>query len=243
MIVTSERREQFDERGFFVLESFFSVEEICDIATAIDSFAGDHDRRLRESGTQGISRPGEIAFTANLALKDPRIFAFCAQAKMVQLVTELIGPDVRLYWDQSVYKHPETAREFPWHQDNGYTPVIPAQYYTCWLALSDSTLENGCIRVLPGSHMQGPVEHRDSPMGRVGYDGPDPGIPVPLKSGSMAVFSSLLLHKSGPNLTDSTRKAYIIQYIPANACSGATGEPFEDRKWIAQSGKPSRPNR
>src|SRR5690242_14115399 len=137
MILTSERRVQFEERGFFTLESFFQPEEIQEITRLIDNHAGEHERKLHEAGTQGISRPGEIAFTPHLALNDPRIFDFCAQPKMVQLVTQLIGPDVRLYWDQSVYKQPETPREFPWHQDNGYTPVIPAQYYTCWLALSD----------------------------------------------------------------------------------------------------------
>lgn len=237
MVVTPDRRDQFDTQGYFILASFFSPAEIHEVATSIDSFAGEHERRLKDAGTEGISRPGEIAFTAHLAARDAGIFAFCASRKMVQLTTELIGPDVRLYWDQSVYKQPETPREFPWHQDNGYTPVEPAQYYTCWLALTDATLENGCIHVLPGSHKRGPITHTDSALGRVGYDGPDPGIPVPLRSGSMVVFSSLLLHRSGPNLSGETRKAYIMQYIPGHARSGVTGIPFDDRPWVARDGR------
>jgi len=236
MIVTPERREQFVMEGYFVLESFFTEEEIDAVTAAIDVHAVTHDERLREQGAQGISRAGEIAFTAHLAEKDPAIAAFCRHPKMVALTTELIGPDVRLYWNQSVYKQPETPREFPWHQDNGYTPVEPAQYYTCWLALTDATIENGCVWLLPGSHRQGPVPHEDSPLGKVGYRGPDTGLPLPLKKGSMAVFSSLALHRSGPNLSSSTRKAFIMQYIPAHARNGVTQEPFTDRMWVARDG-------
>jgi ectoine hydroxylase-related dioxygenase (phytanoyl-CoA dioxygenase family) len=72
----------------------------------------------------------------------------------------------------------------------------------------------------------------------VGYRGPDAGIPLPLKKGDMAVFSSLLLHRSGPNLTQGVRKAYVVQYIPAHARNGTTGAPFDDRLWVTRSGEP-----
>jgi phytanoyl-CoA hydroxylase len=237
LIVTPERRTRFDREGYFVLEAFFTPDEVTEVTTAIDVHAGRHDDSLSKTGAQGISRPGEIAFTAHLAERDPAIAAFCKHPKMVCLTSELLGSDVRLYWDQSVYKRPETAREFPWHQDNGYTPVEPEQYLTCWLALTDATLVNGCIWVLPGSHKDGTRPHSPSPIGLVGYDGPEIGVPVPLASGSMAVFSSLLLHKSGPNLTtDQTRKAYVIQYCQAHTRLLKTGELLEDRMWVVRNG-------
>ena len=62
---------------------------------------------------------------------------------------DLIGPDVRLYWDQAVYKKPGTE-EFRWHQDNGYTFIEPQQYLTCWVALTDTDEKNGCPWVVPG---------------------------------------------------------------------------------------------
>lgn len=236
-IVSPPQYTQFENEGYFVLEDFFTEAEIDEITTSIDNFALLHEEKMQKEGAQGISRPGEISFTSHLARRDPAIAAFCKHPRMVRLVTELIGPDVRLYWDQSVYKQPETPREFPWHQDNGYTPVLPEQYYTCWLALTDATLENGCIWLLPGSHLHGTLSHEDSPIGRVGYFGDETGIPVPLKKGSMAVFSSLTLHKSGPNLSDGARKAYIMQYIPAEARNGETGVPFTDRMWVARDGE------
>lgn len=236
--ITEAQRAQFDRDGFFVLEDYFATDEIDAITVAIDRHTERHNAQLSAGGTEGISRPNEIQFTAFLAENDDTIRAFASQERLAALAVALLGPDVRLYWNQAVYKHPETPRPFPWHQDNGYTPVEPEQYLTCWLALSDATIENGCIWALPGSHRQGTLPHRDSDIGRVGYDGPEPGVPVPLRKGSMAVFSSLLLHKSGPNLTSSEiRKAYILQYCPADARNGVTGALFADRILVTRAGR------
>jgi phytanoyl-CoA hydroxylase len=105
----------------------------------------------------------------------------------------LIDPNVALYHDQSVYKKPETKKDFPWHQDNGYTPIEPEQYLTCWIALEDATIENGCI--WPGTHKQGPVEHVRTKTGLLCYFGKDPGIPVPLQKGGVAVFFTIIPQK------------------------------------------------
>ena len=113
-------------------------------------------KRLREKGgTEGISRAGEIAFTAFLAEQDENIRAFVKRPEFVAIAVQMLGPDIDLYWNQSVFKGPEGTKEFPWHQDDGYTPVEPSPYLTLWLAVNDATEENGCISVLPGSHKQG----------------------------------------------------------------------------------------
>ena len=65
-------------------------------------------------------------------------------------------------------------KEFPWHQDDGYTPVAPSPYLTLWLALNDATEDNGCIWVLPGSHKCGLVEHKPSPIGLICHASDDP---------------------------------------------------------------------
>ena len=235
--ITQEQMTQFAQDGFFLLEDYFRVEEIEALEAAIDRHTLAHNDRLREGERGGISRADEIQFTAFLAEHDAAIRAFATQEKMAAVAVALLGPDIWLYWNQAVVKYPETPRPFPWHQDNGYTPVEPEQYLTCWLALNDATIENGCIWVRPGSHKNGTLPHKDSEIGRVGYDGLDPGVPVPIRKGGMAVFSSLLLHKSGPNLTPSdVRKAYIMQYCLANTRDARTGKPFEDRILVAQNG-------
>lgn len=144
-----------------------------------------------------------------------------------------------LYWNQSVFKQPEGKREFPWHQDDGYTAVTPSPYLTLWLALNDATTENGCISVLPGSHKRGLVAHRPSDVGLVCHDADDPdqGVPVPVKAGSLAVFQSLTMHKSGANVSSGTRKAYIVQFSSAGLRNAETGELIDNKIALARGGK------
>ena len=130
------------------------------------------------------------------------------------------------------------APSCPWHQDNGYTPLLPEEYVTCWLALDDAELDNGCLWVIPGSHRHGTVRHHGGagPF-RVGHDGPETdGVPVPVTRGSVLVFSSLLMHRSGPNHTDRSRRAWILQYCGAEARSALSGKLLDDRLLCATDG-------
>ena len=80
--------------------------------------------------------------------------------KLIAPMLDLLGPAVRLYWDQAVSKPPGATSDVPWHQDNGYTPVEPEGYVTCTFALDAMTRENGCLWIQPGSHRQGTRPHR-----------------------------------------------------------------------------------
>jgi len=165
----------------------------------------------------GISRAGEITFRAHLVLQSPALAEFCRHPVLLDLCADLIGPDVRLYWEQSVYKKPGMPQDFPWHQDNGYTFIEPQQYLTCWIALTDATAENGCPWIVPGLHRLGTLKHEMREFGLQCLEEVQGAVPVPLRAGSIAVFSSLTPHRTGPNLTAATRKAYIVQYAPFGA--------------------------
>jgi ectoine hydroxylase-related dioxygenase (phytanoyl-CoA dioxygenase family) len=136
---------------------------------------------------------------------------------LTDVCADLIGPDVRLYWDQAVYKKPGTESPFPWHQDNGYAFVEPQQYLTCWVALTDATEDNGCPWVVPGLHRRGTLAHHYSDIGFVCLRDPESAVPVPAAAGSIVVFSSLTPHSTGHNRTGDVRKAYIVQYAPTGA--------------------------
>lgn len=237
--ITETQRQHLDSDGFFVLEDVFTLSEMNELAARIESYQKRHeDAVAAQGGTQGISRASEITFTDHLAEQDPDICAFVKRPEFVSLTTQLLGPDTDLYWNQSVFKMPEGKREFPWHQDDGYTPVTPSPYLTLWLALNDATPENGCISVLPGSHAGGLTEHRPSPLGLVCHEAhaPDQGVRVPVRAGSLAVFWSLTMHKSGPNVSNSPRKAYVIQYARAGLRYAQSGEPVPGLLPIARDG-------
>ncbi|MFD2611919.1 phytanoyl-CoA dioxygenase family protein [Paenibacillus gansuensis] len=236
-MLTKEQLQHYDDQGYIILNRLFTEEEVDAIRCRIDRFDDASEAALRKAGQSFNSIPNQINFTCNLARQDPTLERFISDRRFVELTTPILGPDIRLYWDQSVYKRPEANRDFPWHQDNGYVPTDPVHYMTCWLALEDATLENGCIWVKPESHKLGFVEHVKTDIGWQCYFGEDPGMPVPLKKGSMVAFHSLLFHRSTPNRSQTTRKAYIMQYSMDGAKHPETGELFDNGPLIAKSGK------
>jgi phytanoyl-CoA hydroxylase len=244
-IITETQKHALQEDGFFVLDNVFTPNEMNALAVRIETLQKRHQAQIAaQGGREGISRADEITFTVLLAEQDEQIRAFATRPEFAAISTQLLGPDIDLYWNQSVFKMPEGRAEFPWHQDDGYTPVAPSPYLTLWLALNDATPENGCISVLPGSHKQGLVAHTPSPIGLSCYsaDAADQGVRVPVQAGSLAVFLSLTMHKSGPNLSTGPRKAYVLQYSQAGLCRAETGEVFPDKIPVARNGKAAAQN-
>lgn len=217
--VSTEQARQYDERGYFVLEDALDPGDVRAVRAAIDPFEAKQEQALREfeGGRFFIARADEITFTTHLVLQSPLLRAFTASELFAGVCADLVGPDVRLYWDQAVYKKPGTESHFPWHQDNGYAFVEPQQYLTCWVALTDATEENGCPWVVPGLHRLGTLAHEYSDAGFVCLRDPENAVPVPAAAGSIVVFSSLTPHSTGPNRTTGVRKAYIVQFAPTGA--------------------------
>jgi len=236
MLNESQLNQYYDE-GYVILENLFAPAEMDALAARIDRFDLAHNEHLKKHRLENSNQIAEeIVFSYYLNFKDEAIQSFIADDRFVALSTQILGPDVRLYWDQSVYKRPEAKRDFPWHQDNGYVAIEPEHYLTCWLALNDATIENGCIWVLPRSHQGGVVEHRRTPIGLQCYFGPDPGTPAPVRKGSMIAFQSRLMHRSGPNQSAGMRKGYVIQYSVDGAYRPDTGVVFNNGPLIAKGG-------
>ena len=219
-VISDEQNDLYNEFGGFVLQAAFSKKEIAKLTEVLDPLESASNDLLRQMQNKrlNIARADEIVFRPHVVLADSRVREFVSHPKLAGLCRDLVGSKPRLYWDQIVYKRPETAVDFPWHQDNGYTFVEPQQYLTCWIALTDATKENGCPWMAPGLHLQGTLRHEWTDLGYRCLDNEDlEPIPMELTAGLVAVFSSLSPRRTGPNLTLKTRKAYIIQYAEEGA--------------------------
>ncbi len=223
--------DAYDEQGFFLLKNAFSADVLKSVTGELDRLEAETTQMLKdnfEGGVMFINRADEITFSAQLVKQSPVLADFCRHPILQDLVHDLIGPDVRLYWDQAVYKKPGNPSPFPWHQDNGYTFIEPQQYLTCWIPLVDATEENGCPHVVPGLHREGTLHHEFTDLGFNCFDGaPEGVVAVPAMAGDIVVFSSLTPHATGPNLTDSVRKTYIVQFCPDDCVSVSLNDKGE----------------
>lgn len=222
-------RDRLDDDGFTVIDDIFDPAEIETLAERLERAYRSYDEQLASgaaANADGISRPQKIAFAPDIARNDRVLAQFCRRPELLTIASAALGPDVDLYWDQLVVKAPETARDFPWHQDDAYGRVDPSPYLTLWIPLDDATTENGCISVLPGSHKRGFVPHARRTEGLYCHDDDDPDqrVQVPVRAGAVLAFWSLTVHKSGPNLSGDLRRANIVQYTTAGTRDASTGE-------------------
>ncbi len=228
--ISAEQQRCYRRDGGFVLPDVFSRAELDALLAVLDPLEAQHNEALADSGGPSIARRDEIVFGAHVVAQSPVARQFAQHPALVDVCRDLLGGAVRLYWDQLVYKHPGTAVDFPWHQDNGYTFVQPQQYLTCWVALTDATEANGCPWIAPGLHHHGTLHHTWTPLGfQCLQTDPEDARPLPLQAGSVAVFSSLTPHRTGANLSDGVRKAYILQYAP----DGAVVHPRQGQAFAA----------
>ncbi|MDG2114233.1 MAG: phytanoyl-CoA dioxygenase family protein [Actinomycetota bacterium] len=212
--LTHGQTTRFDDDGYLLYPGAFDADTVARTIAAIDPLEAQAEAHLRSQpdGKLFISKADAITFAIHLVTRSAELRALSCHPLITDLCHDLVGPNVRLYWDQSVYKKPSNPDEFPFHQDNGYTFISPQQYLTCWVALTDTDETNGCPWVVPGMHHHGTLAHELTPLGwQCMEDSPD-AVPVPASAGDIVIFSSLTPHRTGPNLTDQVRKSYILQY-------------------------------
>ncbi len=141
---------------------------------------------------------------------------------LLDAVEDLIGPDILVYLSTFWFKDAHDGRFVTWHQDSAYYGLDPHDVITLWLAFTDATPENGCMRVLPGSHKWPDQVHVET------YDGQNllargqsienlddsSAVSMPLRAGQFSMHHERLLHSSPPNLSNDRRLGMSFTFLP-----------------------------
>jgi ectoine hydroxylase-related dioxygenase (phytanoyl-CoA dioxygenase family) len=155
----------------------------------------------------------------HLAFHDDVFQAHARNPKVLDVIEALLGPDLKLYQDQILMKPPKVGSRLRYHQDAplGFHIDPPDRMVTCWAALDDSTEENGCMRVLPGTHRFGIIDRAEwEAYEQRALDGRLPEErPLVLRAGSCSFHHGLILHSSAPNPSGKRRRGYATHYVSA----------------------------
>ena len=219
MKISSEQVAAYRRDGFIVVKNILTADELRKTRTHIEAIAEGRTPFPEacieyEPGVQDRGRSLDTLRKINdSALHDPFFMEYVRHPGIMEVVTELLGEDIKLFGDQAFMKPPGGIKK-PYHQDSAYFKIQPTDLVTAWMALDDVTLENGCLWVIPGSHLQGIRDHsQEWQMGdRTDMQVPEEEIdlthevPITLRAGSCSFHHSVLLHRSGPNHTTHRRR-------------------------------------
>ena len=165
--------------------------------------------------------PASIRKFSDLAPYEPLFAQHASDPGLLDMVEALIGAPILLYADQALLKPPRVGSEKMPHQDNAYFKVEPAgAVVTCWCALDDAIVENGCMHYLAGSHRKGLVDHshvQGTPHLVPEEFDPKRAAAVPIRSGGVIFHHSETLHYSPVNRTDRWRRAFVCHFAQADA--------------------------
>jgi ectoine hydroxylase-related dioxygenase (phytanoyl-CoA dioxygenase family) len=143
--------------------------------------------------------------------------------RVLDCVESLIGPDIMVFHTTVWLKEPYSETFVPWHQDATYFGLAPFEHVTAWVALTDSTPENGCVQIIPHSHTTGQRPHFDQPdprtmlsRGQTLADAIDESraVGLELAAGEVSFHHTLAFHRSGVNRTGDRRIGIGVSYIP-----------------------------
>jgi ectoine hydroxylase-related dioxygenase (phytanoyl-CoA dioxygenase family) len=145
---------------------------------------------------------------------------------ILDVVEQLIGSDI-IVWGSALFcKQPMAGKSTPWHQDGHTWPIRPLVTVTVWIALDPANAENGCLQVIPGSHLskelyQHVVKNDDGAVLNQVLSLSDLGNPevrdVVLESGRFSIHDAYMVHGAEPNNSAYRRAGLTFRYMPANS--------------------------
>jgi ectoine hydroxylase-related dioxygenase (phytanoyl-CoA dioxygenase family) len=157
-------------------------------------------------------------------MKDSRLFEFLMADEVLDVVQEIIGPDIGLWSSHFICKEPKTGNRTPWHEDSAYWKGRFDRFdkiVTLWLAIDASTMENGCMGAIPGSHHNGFSEYESLDTDNKIFNirikdsliDESKVIWFELAQNTYSMHDSRIIHGANANTSDKRRTGYTMRYF------------------------------
>jgi chlorinating enzyme len=215
-VLTEQDIEHFRAEGYLLPgRQLFSEEKL----TRLEQIFNEHLAEKGDKLSDELDTPH---------YRDERLLEFLLSDEVLDLIEELIGPDIALWSSHFISKDPRTGRATPWHEDSAFWEGRFDRYdhiVTIWLALEDGSFkENGCMRVIPRTHLDGGFSDNYEPTditqqtfhaGLAGVD-EDQAVYFELKRGEFSLHDGRIVHGAAANTSDIRRTGYTMRYFPSS---------------------------
>ena len=220
--LTESEVKRFHQNGYVVPDYALPAETINKLNSALEEtiefnpsvrpehLVSVHIDRVNDEGVRGHNTWLELAHHPGI----------------LDRVEQLIGPDIVLWGCKVFCKPASDGMAVPMHQDGHYWPIEPLATCTAWIAIDDSNVGNGCLRVVPGSHIgKRYYEHSKSDRENLVLNQHvddaridlDDAVDLELHPGQFSLHDVFLIHGSNPNTSGKRRAGVAIRYMPATS--------------------------
>ena len=225
-MLTPDQIQSYRDQGYLGVEGVFSAAELDELRQVTDEFV-EKSRAVTTNDQVFDLEPSHTPETPRLRrLKDPinqhEIYRRALQhPKVLEIVSQLIGLAVTSNGNKLNLKLANVGSPVEWHQDWAFYPHTNDDLLAVGIAIDESTLQNGCLMVIPGSHRGPLLDHHQEGVFIGAVTDPcfqsDAAVPITLKAGGISIHHTRLLHGSFPNRSPKTRRLLLFQYCAADA--------------------------
>lgn len=247
MSLTQAQKLHFEQQGYLPYGRGLSDAELEALRQRSEQIArggADHvppryiqlEAAFRQAEDAGLDRLDQVRKMTHLCYFDSLFEAVARKAAIVDVIEDLLGPNIKLYCDQLMMKARYYGTVTDWHQDSMAWPQFaPQDHVSCWVALDDATVENGCMTVLPGSHKWGGINpaHKARFLANPLVAQP---VPVELPAGSCLFHHGLNFHRTGANPTPKRRRGLALHYLRSETMY--LGAASEEQRLMTECEKP-----
>lgn len=248
-MLSSAEVDRYQDDGYVIPRFRLEASHVLALRTAMDGVIAQNPEtrperlvsvHTKEKGVEGV-------------LGDEIFLELARDEQILDLVEPLIGPNIILWGCQAFCKPPGDGMEVPWHQDGHYWPIKPLETCTVWVAIDDSVIENGCLRVVPGSHRERSLyghlkeDREDVVLNQrleSAYLDETQAVDVELEAGQLSMHDVYLIHGSNSNRSTRRRAGIAMRYMPAtslfdrgvgaNASAGYTVDYSNRPLWLVR---------
>ena len=218
--------QDFVRNGYVVVPDLLDPDELVRFGAAVDAAVARRSRHDTRDLAEKSRYEQSFIQCQNLWEDCPTVRPLTFHPRVAETAARLLGVDaVRLWHDQALYKEPG-GRETDPHQDQPYWPIVETNTITAWIPFDGSTLSNGAMGYLPGSHRVGVREfvniffgEPENPLQRQELAGIEPAW-VEVPAGGVAFHHGLTFHLAGPNTTDTVRRVHTVIYFADGSTRG-----------------------
>lgn len=256
-MLTQEDIRKYQTNGYLVLEELIRCERLAHYKSVFDEFVVEGSKLTHqkphwslELDTEGRPQEGLLHKIQGICMVDSRALTLARERPILDAVETLLKThdsyahgqiDIDVFGTKFFPKLPSGGTSTRWHQDNYYFGTQTDYIISCAIYLEDSDPDNGCLKVVPGSHRTRKIleHHRDSTTHGIWTQvDASRAVDVSVPAGTVVLFSANLLHGAHDNSSSRTRYSTAWHYLPAdiNPPNIAHGE-YEDRHSARKAGR------